>query len=49
MAITQGIIDSFMVIAACTALTVLLVAMARSAPRGPASHVSPFGRDESLE
>jgi DHA2 family multidrug resistance protein len=47
MAITQGVIDSFMVIAALTALTVVLVAMARSAPRGPASYVSPFSRHES--
>jgi DHA2 family multidrug resistance protein len=38
MAITQGIIDAFVVIAAATALTVILIVTRRAAPPGPASH-----------
>jgi DHA2 family multidrug resistance protein len=48
LATTQGIIDGFIVIAALTALTVILIATRRAAPVGPASHVSPFAaRDAS--
>jgi MFS transporter, DHA2 family, multidrug resistance protein len=47
-ATTQGIIDGFIVIAALTALTLILMVTRRAAPVGPASHVSPFaGRDAS--
>ncbi len=35
---TQAVIDSFVVIAAMTALALLLIALHRAAPRGPASH-----------
>jgi DHA2 family multidrug resistance protein len=42
MAVTQGIIDAFVVIAALTAVTLLLIVTRRAAPQGPASHVSPF-------
>jgi hypothetical protein len=42
-AITQGIIDGFIVIAALTAVTVILIVTRKEAPLGPASHVSPFG------
>ena len=38
MAITQGIIDAFVVIAAATALTVILIVTRKAAPPGPASH-----------
>lgn len=41
-AITQGIIDAFVVIAAATALTVILIVTRRAAPPGPASHVPVF-------
>jgi DHA2 family multidrug resistance protein len=37
-AITQGIIDSFIVIAALTALTLIVIVTRRAAPPGPASH-----------
>ena len=41
-AITQGIIDAFVVIAALTALTLILIVTRRAAPPGPASHISMF-------
>jgi len=41
-AITQGIIDAFVVIAAATAVTVILIITRRAAPPGPASHVPIF-------
>ena len=41
-AITQGIIDSFVVIAAATALTVIFIVTRRAAPPGPASHMPVF-------
>jgi MFS transporter, DHA2 family, multidrug resistance protein len=41
-AITQGIIDAFVVIAAATALTVILIVTRRAAPAGPASHTPVF-------
>jgi DHA2 family multidrug resistance protein len=42
MSITQGIIDAFIVIAACTALTLILIVTSGAAPLGPASHISTF-------
>jgi len=42
MATTQGIIDSLVVIAALTALTLIIIVTRRAAPPGPASHVSIF-------
>lgn len=42
MAVSQGIIDAFIVIAACAAATMILVVSMSAAPRGPASHDSPF-------
>jgi DHA2 family multidrug resistance protein len=42
--ITQGIMDSFVVLAAATAITVMLVVTRRAAPPGPASHVPIFAR-----
>ena len=47
MAVTQGIIDSFIVIAVLTAITLIVLVTRRAAPDGPASHVSPFARAES--
>jgi DHA2 family multidrug resistance protein len=44
MAVTQGIIDAFVVIAALTAVTLILIVTRRAAPPGPASHISPFAR-----
>ena len=41
-AITQGIIDAFVVIAAATALTVIFIVTRRAAPPGPASHMPVF-------
>jgi DHA2 family multidrug resistance protein len=41
-AITQGIIDAFVVIAAATALTVIFIVTRRAAPPGPASHMPLF-------
>ena len=41
-AITQGIIDAFVVIAAATALTVIFIVTRRAAPGGPASHMPLF-------
>jgi MFS transporter, DHA2 family, multidrug resistance protein len=41
--ITQGIIDTFIVIAAATALTLILIVTRRAAPPGPASHIPVFG------
>ena len=42
VAITQGIIDGFVVIAALTAVTLILIVTRKAAPTGPASHESPF-------
>jgi DHA2 family multidrug resistance protein len=42
-AITQGIIDGFIVIAALTAVTLIVIVTRKAAPPGPASHESPFG------
>jgi len=42
--ITQGIMDAFVVLAAATAITVMVVVTRRAAPPGPASHVPIFGR-----
>ncbi len=36
--------DAFVVLAAATAITVMLVVTRRAAPAGPASHVPIFGR-----
>jgi DHA2 family multidrug resistance protein len=47
MAVTQGIIDAFVVIAAATAVTLILIVTRRGAPLGPASPVSPFARRAS--
>jgi len=44
MAVTQGIIDAFVVIAAATAVTVILIITRRAAPEGPASHLPVFAR-----
>jgi len=41
-ALTQGIIDAFVVIAAATALTVIFIVTRRAAPPGPASHMPLF-------
>jgi hypothetical protein len=41
-AITQGIIDAFVVIAAMTAVTLIIIVTRRAAPLGPASHRSPL-------
>jgi MFS transporter, DHA2 family, multidrug resistance protein len=41
-AVTQGIIDAFVVIAAATALTVIFIVTRRAAPDGPASHMPLF-------
>jgi DHA2 family multidrug resistance protein len=46
-AITQGIIDGFIVIAALTAVTLIVIVTRKAAPPGPASHVSPFGAREA--
>jgi DHA2 family multidrug resistance protein len=43
-AITQGIIDAFIVIAALTAVTLMVIVTRRAAPDGPASHVPIFAR-----
>ena len=42
-AITQGIMDAFVVLAAATAITVMLLVTRRAAPPGPASHVPILG------
>jgi hypothetical protein len=44
MSITQGIIDALVVIAAATAITLMIIVTRRAAPEGPASHVPIFGR-----
>jgi DHA2 family multidrug resistance protein len=41
-AVTQGIIDAFIVIAALTAVTLILIVTRKAAPLGPASHQSLF-------
>lgn len=46
-AITQGIIDAFIVIAGATALTVILIVTHRAAPVGPASHLPVFARSNA--
>jgi len=40
--ITQGIMDSFVVLAGATAITVMLIVTRRAAPPGPATHVPWF-------
>jgi DHA2 family multidrug resistance protein len=40
--ITQGIMDSFVVLAGATAITVILIVTRRAAPPGPASHIPLF-------
>jgi MFS transporter, DHA2 family, multidrug resistance protein len=47
-AITQGIIDAFVVIAAMTALTLIIVVTRGAAPEGPASHRSIFAPRDAL-
>jgi len=47
MAVTQGIIDSFIVMATLTAFTLIVVVTRKAAPPGPASHVPPFSRPEA--
>ena len=47
VATTQRIIDGFVVIAALTAVTLILIVTRRAAPPGPASHVSPFAPREA--
>jgi MFS transporter, DHA2 family, multidrug resistance protein len=42
MAVTQGIIDAFVIIAALTAVTLIIIVTRRAAPPGPASHISLF-------
>jgi DHA2 family multidrug resistance protein len=42
MAVTQGIIDAFVAIAALTAVTLIILVTRKAAPPGPASHQSPF-------
>jgi DHA2 family multidrug resistance protein len=44
LSITQGIIDSFVVIAAATALTLIVIVTRRAAPPHPASHIPFFSR-----
>jgi hypothetical protein len=39
LATTQGLIDSFMLIAVATAVALLVLAIQKPPPRGPASHV----------
>jgi MFS transporter, DHA2 family, multidrug resistance protein len=46
-AITQGIIDGFIVIAALTAVTLILIVTRKAAPPGPATHESPFGASDA--
>ncbi len=49
-AITQGIIDAFVVIAAMTAFTLIIIVTRRAAPPGPASHRSLFApRDAAAQ
>jgi MFS transporter, DHA2 family, multidrug resistance protein len=45
--ITQGIIDAFVVIAAMTAVTLIIIVTRRAAPLGPASHRSPFASPDA--
>ena len=44
LSITQGIIDAFVVIAAATALTLIIIVTRRSAPPHPAQHTPFFAR-----
>lgn len=46
LSITQGIIDTFVVIAAATALTLIIIVTRRSAPPHPAQHISFFTRNK---
>ena len=49
VATTQGIIDGFIVIAALTAVTLILIVTRRAAPPGPATHVSPFAPRDTVQ
>jgi hypothetical protein len=42
-AATQGIIDGFVILAAFTAVTLILLVTRKAAPPGPASHISFLG------
>ena len=42
-ATTEGVIDTFTAIAACTAIALMLLVAHQSAPPGPASHRPLFG------
>jgi MFS transporter, DHA2 family, multidrug resistance protein len=42
-AVTQGIIDGFVILAALTAVTLIVLVTRKAAPPGPASHISLFG------
>ncbi len=46
-AATQGIIDSFVVVAAFTVVALMLAVAHRPAPIGPASHMPLFARREA--
>jgi len=46
-AATQGVIDTFVVVAGLTAVALMLVVANRRAPPGPASHLPLFGRGKS--
>jgi MFS transporter, DHA2 family, multidrug resistance protein len=47
-AITQGIIDTFVVIAAATTITIILIITHKAAPEGPASHMPVFARRRTI-
>jgi DHA2 family multidrug resistance protein len=47
-AITQGIIDTFVVLAAATAVTVILIITHKAAPEGPASHLPVFAKRKAV-
>jgi len=47
-AITQGIIDAFVVIAGMTAVTLILIVTRKAAPLGPASHRSLFSPQDPV-
>jgi hypothetical protein len=44
MAVTQAIIDAFVVIAGLAAVALIVLVTRKSAPPGPASHETPFAR-----
>ena len=46
MSITQGILDSFVVIAAATAVALIIIVTRRAAPPHPAGHIPIFARRE---